>query len=252
MKKPSGFATVFEFSYLLVWGYISDLSMVPRLRRGHLACRAQPSYTAPDWVSPPPPAPRRAPPPSRPWHSQRLGTRPAAGSASPLTAPCGPCAGVEFIRATRRVWAASLPRTRRPLAGRLTAHGSLPCSPPPPRVPAPPRLPPLLTRTPRRRRSGTGRAATAHRSLLRPSVARAARALPPLPPPLPPLRPSLSVSHEVCGVCARSVCTAGIPPLRAAAPAPTPARAPALPFAPFPVFMSALSVREWMCDPVRV
>ncbi len=29
--------TVFGFCYLLVWGYIADLSMVPRLRRGRLA-----------------------------------------------------------------------------------------------------------------------------------------------------------------------------------------------------------------------
>ena len=32
--------TVFGFCYLLVWGYIADLSMVPRLRRGRLAGRA--------------------------------------------------------------------------------------------------------------------------------------------------------------------------------------------------------------------
>ena len=32
--------TVFGFCYLLVWGYIADLSMVPRLRRGRLASRA--------------------------------------------------------------------------------------------------------------------------------------------------------------------------------------------------------------------
>ena len=35
-----GFCTVFGFCYLLVWGYIADLSMVPRLRRGRLAGRA--------------------------------------------------------------------------------------------------------------------------------------------------------------------------------------------------------------------
>ena len=35
-----GFCTVFGFCYLLVWGYIADLSMVPRLRRGRLASRA--------------------------------------------------------------------------------------------------------------------------------------------------------------------------------------------------------------------
>ena len=29
-----------DFGYLLVWGYIADLSMVPRLRRGRLASRA--------------------------------------------------------------------------------------------------------------------------------------------------------------------------------------------------------------------
>ena len=29
-----------DFGYLLVWGYIADLSMVPRLRRGRLAGRA--------------------------------------------------------------------------------------------------------------------------------------------------------------------------------------------------------------------
>ena len=29
--------TVLDFGYLLVWGYIADLSMVPRLRRGRLA-----------------------------------------------------------------------------------------------------------------------------------------------------------------------------------------------------------------------
>ena len=32
--------TVFGFCYLFVWGYIADLSMVPRLRRGRLAGRA--------------------------------------------------------------------------------------------------------------------------------------------------------------------------------------------------------------------
>ena len=35
-----GFCTVFGFCYLFVWGYIADLSMVPRLRRGRLAGRA--------------------------------------------------------------------------------------------------------------------------------------------------------------------------------------------------------------------
>ena len=35
-----GFCTVFGFCYLFVWGYIADLSMVPRLRRGRLASRA--------------------------------------------------------------------------------------------------------------------------------------------------------------------------------------------------------------------
>ena len=40
--------TVFGFCYLLVWGYIADLSMVPRLRRGRLAGRAlsHPLYLA--------------------------------------------------------------------------------------------------------------------------------------------------------------------------------------------------------------
>ena len=36
----SDLCTVFGFCYLLVWGYIADLSMVPRLRRGRLAGRA--------------------------------------------------------------------------------------------------------------------------------------------------------------------------------------------------------------------
>ena len=31
---------VFGFCYLFVWGYIADLTMVPRLRRGRLASRA--------------------------------------------------------------------------------------------------------------------------------------------------------------------------------------------------------------------
>ena len=37
-----------DFGYLLVWGYIADLSMVPRLRRGRLAGRAlsHPLYLA--------------------------------------------------------------------------------------------------------------------------------------------------------------------------------------------------------------
>ena len=39
--SPSS-CTVFGFCYLLVWGYIADLSMVPRLRRGRLAGRALP------------------------------------------------------------------------------------------------------------------------------------------------------------------------------------------------------------------
>ena len=36
----SDLRTVFGFCYLFVWGYIADLSMVPRLRRGRLASRA--------------------------------------------------------------------------------------------------------------------------------------------------------------------------------------------------------------------
>ena len=38
--RSRSLCTVFGFCYLLVWGYIADLSMVPRLRRGRLAGRA--------------------------------------------------------------------------------------------------------------------------------------------------------------------------------------------------------------------
>ena len=38
--RSHGFCTVFGCCYLFVWGYIADLSMVPRLRRGRLASRA--------------------------------------------------------------------------------------------------------------------------------------------------------------------------------------------------------------------
>ena len=113
----------------------------------------------------------------------------------------------------------------------------LSCSPPPPRVPAPPRWPPLLTRT-------------AQRALRdRQSSDRAPVAAPPLRPsraarahcrrcrrrcPRRSVVPSVCLMR-VCGVCARSVCTAGIPPLPSAArtrapraAAPARARAPAL------------------------
>ena len=49
----SDLRTVFGFCYLFVWGYIADLSMVPRLRRGRLAGRAlsHPLYLARSKVS---------------------------------------------------------------------------------------------------------------------------------------------------------------------------------------------------------
>ena len=130
------------------------------------------------------------------------------------------------------------------------------------RVPAPPRLPPVLTRTPRRRRSGTDGAATVRgrcqRSLLRPSVARAARAL---------CRrcrrrrrrrrrsvlPSVCLMR-VCGACARSVCTAGVPtPCPQSrvrrAPPPPPQPPPQPPLSPSGVSRVCCLVRaERICD----
>ena len=68
-------------------------------------------------------------------------------------------------KATPGVGCSLDPSPAAPSPGRLTAHGALGCSPPPPRVPAPPRLPPpCLTRAlwrGRARVSGTDGAATA-------------------------------------------------------------------------------------------
>ena len=77
----------------------------------------------------------------------RRALHPARGRhrlASPLTALRPLRTGVAIdgrwhSSATRRVWAAALPRhPPPPPPATSTAHGSLACSPPPPRVPAPP------------------------------------------------------------------------------------------------------------------
>ena len=112
-----------------------------------------------------------------------------------------------------------------------------------------------------RRRSGTDRAATAHRSLLRPSVARAARALPVCRRCRRSVLPSVCLMR-VCVVCARAVCARReshpCPQPRARvrrAPPPPPPPPPAPPLSPSrPSRCSCLHclVREWMCDPVRV
>ena len=125
--------------------------------------------------------------------------------------------------------------------------------------PAPPRLPPLLTRTARadgapgqtEQRPLRGRC---QRSLLRPSVARAARAL---------CRrcrrrrrrrsvlPSVCLMR-VCGACARSVCTAGVPtpcPQSRVRRAPPPPPPPQPPLSPSGVSRVCCLVRaERICD----
>ena len=201
-------------------------------------------------------------------------------------------------KATPGVGCSLDPSPAAPSPGRLTAHGALGCSPPPPRVPrrhACPCLdalcasrarvsgtdgaatapavaapPPRRARCRRRRRrrllavSPSPRAAThapcpdgralrralqrqsarlsqteqrpRQRSLLRPSVARAARALPPPPPPPPPPR-RLSL-RVVCGARVRARTAHGsvpTPTLRHArtarcAPPPHPAPLPSTPF----------------------
>ena len=124
----------------------------------------------------PPPAPARptARPPSGLAPSQARERSPA--STSYLSSP-----GCSLA-----------PSPAAPSPGRLTAHGALGCSPPPPRVPAPPRLPPpCLTRAlwrGRARVSGTDGAATAP-AVAAPPLRRARVAAPPLRPrPAHPVR----------------------------------------------------------------
>ena len=151
-------------------------------------------------LSPAPPRPPARPPALRPCPSAGAGAL-AGEHLLPLVARLLP------FPVTRRALARPPHRARsaRPLAAAAAR-------------PAPPRLPPLLTRTPRRRRSWTDGAATA-RAVAAPPLRRARRAR---------AAPSMW-----CAVRARAAHTAASPPpsppRRAAAAAPAPA-APAVAF----------------------
>ena len=94
-----GFCTVFGFCYLFVWGYIADLSMVPRLRRGRLASRA----LRPPFISCAVKTRRRVPFPCVPDRPSKI---PCPCRLGPCPSPTLPllCLSVLFIHLEREMF----------------------------------------------------------------------------------------------------------------------------------------------------